>query len=224
MLVPLLITVGAWTPGIFTWGAGLIGLGTTCGIIVWLAHLARERGRAAEEVLFKSWGGSPTTVWLRHQSSKLDAVTKARYFAFFKKHIPKWRAPTEEDESKSLADADGYYASAVRWLLEYTRDRKRFRMVFDENVSYGFRRNLYGLKRWGITLAALCLVINAAFLVGSFNGFANFLPGRGLVSFGVCVTTILAWSSVVRPQWVRDAAEAYAKALLACCETVTKKE
>lgn len=223
-LFPLIVTVAVWTPGIYTWVAGLLGLAATCGIIAWLAHFARERGRVAERELFNSWGGRPTTAWLRHRDNKLDAVTKARYYAFFKKHIEKWRAPTEKDETSNPSVADGYYESAVRWLLEYTRDRKRFPMVFQENISYGFRRNLYGLRRLGLTLAAVCAVVNACFLVGSFSGLDKFVPGRGLVSFALSVVALLAWNSAIHSEWVRDAAEAYAKALLACCEVVTKKE
>jgi hypothetical protein len=46
----------------------------------------------------------------------------------------------------------------VRVLRERTRDRKRFRLVFEEVANYGFRRNLWGHRSLGITATVVSLV------------------------------------------------------------------
>ena len=50
------------------------------------------------------------------------------------------------------------YDSAARWLRKATRDRRQFNLVFTENVSYGFRRNLFGVRWIGGLVALLCAV------------------------------------------------------------------
>jgi hypothetical protein len=42
-------------------------------------------------------------------------------------------------------------------VREFTRDTKKFNIMFNENVSYGFRRNLSGLKLPGFLLDAFAI-------------------------------------------------------------------
>jgi hypothetical protein len=64
-------------------------------------------------------------------------------------------APTASEEEENQADADAFYEQAGIWLRENTRDPKRFSILFNENITYSYRRNLLGLK-WialGLNLA-----------------------------------------------------------------------
>ena len=71
-LFPLFVTVAVWVPALYKFAAGLIGLAVACGAIVYLAHLARAWGRKAEDCLFATWGGKPTTLWMMHRDRHLD--------------------------------------------------------------------------------------------------------------------------------------------------------
>jgi hypothetical protein len=55
--------------------------------------------------------------------------------------------PSQEIEATAAEAADSYYESAIKWLLEKTRDKKKYSMIFKENMGYGFRRNYLGI-RW----------------------------------------------------------------------------
>jgi hypothetical protein len=81
----------------------------------------------------------------RHRDDRLDAAAKASWCQFLGGRI-KEKAPTAEAEAADPAGADAYYARCGDWLREHTRDRKRFKLIFEELVTYGFRRNLLGLK------------------------------------------------------------------------------
>jgi hypothetical protein len=105
-LLPLLITAVAWVPALYEMGGALIALGTTCGVTMLLAQLARLRGRKVEQQLFSMWGGSPSTVWLRHRDHHLDAHTKARYHACLAQRVPGWQAPTLHDEHERPSETD----------------------------------------------------------------------------------------------------------------------
>jgi len=217
LLFPLFVTVAIWFPALYQTAAGLIGLAVACGVTVLFGHLSRERGRRQERLLFATWGGKPTTIWLRFRDANLDHHTKTRYGEFLQGKIRGWKAPSEDEEKRDPTGVDARYDTAVKWLLEYTRNRKRFPLVFKENISYGFRRNLFGLRSWGIALTILCATINLVALVKGYQtDGALSLPG--VASALVSILALIGWLGVVGPGWVRDAGDAYARVLLASCE------
>ena len=217
-LFPVFVTVAVWAPALYEIAGSLVGLAVACGLMVACSHFARMRGRTIQDRLVKEWGGLPTTLWLRQSDAHLEIETKQRYFDFFEKNVPNWIPPTPEEEAADPDRADSRYASAVRWLLEYTRDTKQYPLVFTENISYGFRRNALGLKSVAIILALASIGYSAGMLYGATLGaiLANQFPqlAVGVVSF----LLLLWWTFGVTKSWVRDAADAYAKALLSACD------
>ncbi|MDL5047290.1 hypothetical protein QQ054_14825 [Oscillatoria amoena NRMC-F 0135] len=113
--------------------------------------------------------------------------------------------------------ADDIYASCADWLRERTRDREKFPLVFKELTNYGYCRNLLGLKPIGLTLALLGI----SFGVLRFAGWVQVgsLPLTGM-SCAVSLVMLLVWLMLVRPEWVRVPAFAYAAALLASLQTI----
>ena len=219
-LLPLLVTIAAWFPALHEAAAGLVGLAAACGLTMLLAQIARLRGRKVEQQLFKVWGGKPTTIWLRLRDNNLDSHTKARYHTCLQERIPGWEPPTLEEEDERFTETDARYDSAVRWLRERARDKTRFPIVFQENVGYGFRRNLYGLKPIGIVVAVLAVGVNALMLHLHLNNTAtgSAFPVVGLATFAFGIFALVAWLVVASPAWVRDAGDAYARALLSICD------
>ncbi len=217
-VLPPLVTLAAWFPDSYELATGLLGSIGLFAAVMLLAHYARTCGRTLERKLFEEWGGKPTTLWLRHGDGNIDRLTTARYHGCLESLIPNWHAPTPESESKDLAAADEAYETAVRWLRENTRE---LRLVFRENVSYGFRRNLRGLKWIGIAIAALCGIGSIAALI-VLRARGRELPEAGVVTSLISMIAVLCWLIVVTKVWVRDAAEAYARALLASCEVLSR--
>lgn len=218
-LFPIFLTVAVWAPQAYQLAVGLVALMVTCGLTLAIAHYARRRGRLLQNKLVDEWGGMPTTLWLRRSDENLDPLTKRRYHDFLENNIPSWSAPTEEEESADQAMADQRYDSAVKWLLEYARDTKAFPLVFSENKSYGFRRNALAMKWLGVW-AALAAAIYAVYRFYSMSIDqieADHL--LQLLASGLVVLLFFFWCFVVDKSWVRDAADAYAKQLLASCDT-----
>lgn len=217
--LPLFLTVAVWIPALYQTAAGFVGLVIACGLTVVLAHYARARGRAAQVTLVSKWGAMPTTIWLRHSDTQLEAATKLRYHQFLENQIPGWVAPSREQEYKNPEAADAAYSSAVKWLLEWTRDTSKYPLVFAENISYGFRRNMYGMKPVGLVVASGSL----AFACWKFFGPAGLVNiGTDLAETGAGFISLLAliwWFLGVTDSWVKDAADAYARALLSACES-----
>jgi hypothetical protein len=183
----------------------------------------RAAGRSKEKALWASWGGAPTTQMLRFRDSA-NRVTVQRRHNQLARLFPDLDLPDEATELADPALADQHYETATRALIERTRDKAKFDRVFDELCQYGFRRNLWGCRLLGLWLAGAGLFLTSvlALLVVArvTNISALGLSASGLVDIGL----LLALLIIVRPEWVRDSADAYAHALLASLETLSPND
>lgn len=236
-IFPPLLAALAWFPELVTssLGATLLTVASSCGLLYALSSLARSRGKALEPKLVSKWGGWPTTLLLRH-TGPLDPHTLARYHAYLTKNIKGLVFPTMHDEQENLLEADLAYQSAVKWLKEKTRG-KQYKMITRENIQYGFRRNLLGMKPLGIAACVTVLFASAlailivkpdvqiAFANGTLSPLVKELKDLGPTIIGsifVNCLAIVGWVLVVNEMWVKSAAFHYAEALLASCDAPKK--
>lgn len=216
-LLPLILVAVSAAPSdarVWTTILGVIGY---CGVSTLMAQVGRDFGKRREKELFRKWGGSPTLRRLRHRDSK-NGVTLSRCHESLKRLVPGIKMPTAQEETADPAAADEAYESAIAFLRNATRERARFPLVFEENVNFGFCRNLWGLKPVGLTVAVLGVV---------FGGTLPFIrpystdPTGFMCSLATCAISLglfLLWCFVFTPRWVKVPAEAYADRLLEACE------
>lgn len=183
------------------------------------SDLARRMGKRFERKLFASTGGRPTMTLLRHADPTLEARTKDRYRAFLAQQL-KETPPTAVDETRDRQAANAFYERCGVWLREHTRDKGKFRILFEENMTYGFRRNLYGLRWPGLALNALVVAI-CVFLLSRHGSWIGQTPHTGVYA----VLTIAALHAVyfllfVTWKSVEEASDQYARQLILSCEGV----
>jgi len=218
VFLPVIIAVYITFPQLYNLATGIISLVVICGFITALAHFSRQRGREVERKLFVSWGGKPTSIMLRHRDKTLDEITKSRYHQFFSDNIEGWKLPSEDEEIDDPDRADSCYDSAIKWLLENTRDTTRYNLLFKENINYGFRRNTYGMKTFGIILSILSIVI-VCWGLSSYNKFTPPLNKISAFASLAFSSLILAWwIFVVSQEWVKDSAFSFSARLLGACD------
>ncbi len=210
-VVPLLILPATWLPEVWTALGGLAALLVTCGVTVLMAQIARQRGRALQ----KRWadlGPESSARLLSHADVTIDPLTKARYHRFLaSKDLA---IPTAAEESASGLAA---YRACVTWLLANTRDKDRFHLLAEENIAYGYRRNLFALKPIALVVLAVALTANSTALwvrwpVVDTRYWVGMAVEVGLVG------VVTAWLVAVRPAFVADASQSFAERLLACCD------
>jgi hypothetical protein len=81
----------------------------TVGLMVLLYALSDfARGKRIEPAIFQSLGGKPSIAMMRFADDAFDHPSKARYLEFLAGKISK-PAPSEEDERREPAAADGFY-------------------------------------------------------------------------------------------------------------------
>jgi hypothetical protein len=194
----------------------------TLGILVLLfaiADFARARGRIVERKMYAESGGIPSVLLFRRADLSIDEGSKERYRAFLGGKLGT-KVPTSDEETQNQADADKFYEQCGVWLREQTRDTKKFPLVFGENVAYGFRRNLFGLKTLGLGLNAIvvaaCLVLlwlDAWVLATDFGRRVTVVLVVAVFHAGymlLAARKALAW----------DAANAYGRQLILSCEAL----
>jgi len=212
---------------LISWGdLGLTGVLVTAAIPVLVyaaADVARRLGKRIENKIYAEIGGKPSVAVLRHRDSTLDANSKEKYLNFLSKRVGQ-RAPSSQDEATDPAAADNYYEQCGIWLRENTRNTKKFPVLFMENVTYGFRRNLYGLKWPALALnaviAAACLIciifrsemqIDAKFLAKIIAVFAFSMLHAAYMLWGVTKASLI------------EASRTYGRQLIISCDAFIKK-
>jgi hypothetical protein len=126
--------------------------------------------------------------------------------------------PSAKDETADPGKADDTYQAAVRLLIDKRRDTKKYPLVFKENVTYGFCRNLLGLRWIGLSFALVgTLVCVLAGLMPPASKSPNFMAWTLAVT---CAAFLAFWIFAVRPSLVRVPAVAYAERLLESSEDI----
>lgn len=224
ILIPIIFILILLSAELHSLGITIFSVMVFCGVTTWLMQIGRDRGKRMEKVLFRLWGGKPSVTMLRHRNLHLAKETKHRYRAFLEKNVPELRLATPEEEQKYPDRADHGYENATSWLLAKTRDRNQFHMIFEENMNYGFRRNLWALKPTAI-ITDISIFVSATIytIVPWIAGEAiewQTLNEELLPGILITIVHILAFIFIVNQEWVRMAAEEYAKQLLAACDTL----
>ncbi|MEJ7928105.1 hypothetical protein WG908_15240 [Sphingobium sp. AN641] len=210
-ILPILVSVAIWYPKIWSLFGALASLLVTCGVTFLLAQLARQLGRRLEHRWTPAIGRAHTAKLLSHSDPTLPAATKSRYHAYLLSHGIV--LPTIQQERRDPAKAQDQYLSAITWLLEHTRQNANKSLLLDENVAYGFRRNLRGLKSFALVILALALAANVALVWR--GGWASPMLETGFMLGGGLALVTLIWIFCITRPFVEDASLAYAQRLLA---------
>ncbi|WP_181969798.1 hypothetical protein [Paraburkholderia sp. DHOC27] len=228
VLLPAVIAIIALygnSLGILGTVVSTIGL---CGGWVMLADWARSRGKAKEQALWSRWGGPPSTQVLRYTDATFDDLSKSRYHKILQSKVGKPFPPSRDAEMANPAAADVLYTSACNWLRENTRDDKKYPLLKNDNIAYGFRRNGHALRWLGVAVASGCIgwillrhgitsLLARLHLAGDVE---RMLSGGEWVSLAVGLIMLLAWLGFFTEGVVRTAAFSYAQKLVVACEHI----
>lgn len=229
----LLVLLPAIVLIIALYGTALGILGTivttagVCGGWILLADFARSRGQACQKALWERWGGPPATQLLRYGNDTFGDDATRRYHVLLEAKIGR-TFPTSAEQQNDTKAADGIYEIAVNWLLENTRSEKRFMLLKNDNIAYGFRRNGYALRYLGMTISIVCVAwiflhLGIAHLTSTWHNAdqpEKLFSGGEWAPLGVALTMLFAWLFFFTEETVKRAGFSYAKRLILTAETV----
>ena len=180
-------------------------------ISFFLGQVGADFGKRLEKSLWTKWGGPPTTRFLRYGNHEFNEVTRGRVHAKLRElglHVP-----TREEQEQDPCGADTYYESCTEELIRRTRDAGRFPLVFKGLTEYGFRRNLLGLKVFGVSLTVVGVAGSAW---STYTGWTatNELPAVSLVVGLITAGLLLAWLAWITEHTVKLSADRYTRFIL----------
>ena len=191
------------------------------GLFYVFAGLARSRGRAMKQTLRQRWGGFPTEIVLRFRDATIEMPTKRAYHAALQDLPPDFQLPDASAEAHDPDAADGIYRAVLRRLIDQRRGPK-YPLILNDNIAYGFWRNLLGMKGVAIALASCA---SAAIVVAraaqantadaSFWAAARYTPATEVAGIALLILWAAFLLIIVRPPRVWDASVAYSERLLA---------
>lgn len=180
-------------------------------ISFFLGQVGADFGKRLEKGLWSKWCGPPTTRFLRHGNHEFNEVTRDRVHEKLRGlglHVP-----TREEQDQDQHAADKHYESCTEDLIRRTRDTKRFPLVFKGLTEYGFRRNLLGLKAFGVFLA-VAGTAGSALSTYSVWTATDKPPADSIVAGLIAAGLLLAWLVWVTERTVKLAANRYARFIL----------
>jgi hypothetical protein len=194
----------------------------TLGVLVLIYALsdwARKVGKDIEPRIYSEMGGKPSVTMMYRSDNAIDQASKDRYRTFLAQKFNQ-PEPTAALERRNPGAANDFYELAGTWLRENTRDTKKFPILFNELVTYGFRRNLLGVKWPALALNVAVVLICAGLLWYRWQiDTADSMTARIVVVLIVAAAHALYFLLVVGPESVKAAARTYARQLILSCET-----
>lgn len=187
------------------------------------SDVARRMGKRLEYKMFASTGGRPIMTLLRHGDPALDARTKDRYRDFLAKQLGE-APPSADEEARDPESADAFYDRCGVWLREHTRDKAKFAILFEENMTYGFRRNLYGLRWPGLVLNALVVAV-CAYLLSPYGIWISATTRTEIFAvLTIAAIHALYFLLFVTRKSVEEASNQYARQLVLSCEGLSYRD
>jgi hypothetical protein len=197
----------------------VLATGAIAVLLAVMSDMARRGGRAIEPGIIRRMGGLPSVTMMRYADNTFDPATKAAMHKFVGGKIAA-AAPTCESERADPAAADKFYKRCGDWLRENTRDTRKYKILFEENITYGFRRNLLGVRWPALALdgaiVAICLVMLwLRFPVDSAGSLTKLL-----LPVVVALLHSTYFLSFVNEAGVVEAARTFGRQLLLCTGTL----
>lgn len=200
-------------------------LWATIGLVVVLfalSNVSREAGRRVQNRVYRDNGGWPTFDPIYYSDRTFSDEAKLRYLSFLSKQLRR-PYPTMEKATSDPLSARQFYNEAATWLREATRDTTQYRIIYDENITYGYFRNMLGLK-WialmmNLAVSLTCLLILYGY-IQLFNDATASLPYVLTVS-ALHFVYVLFGVSDAR---MREASKRYARQLLLACDKLDAPE
>jgi hypothetical protein len=182
-----------------------------------LAVLVRHMGRLVEPELWSSWGGRPTTRFLRTREIVANPILRDVWRDAIE-GVTGVRLLSAEEESVDPSAADNTIEAAVSQVLRLGQD-ERYSLVKAENIQYGFERNFYAVRSVGRAIAAVSTLILLVVLASrSHLGINGVSIGALIAGIVIDSAFCVGWLLLPSAQRAKLASERYAQQLF---QTIT---
>ena len=110
-------------------------------------------------------------------SSELSSGTRERFYRKLSSLEPEFYCFQNYLDTQKFPDgksAEEACSDVIIWLRAKTRNRDQYHLILEENINYGFIRNMVNLRFWGIRFNLISAVV--FFLLCLFSTYV--IPGK----------------------------------------------
>jgi len=179
-----------------------------CGLalIYGLGNFARGRAQSNELDLWASWGGPPSTRFLRHRDYHFgDGLKSSIRTELLRRFSVNLMSPDEEGTNPALADRQ--IVDSFRQVRSYLRRKDADGLWQKHNIEYGFYRNLLGCRIAWVVLSLAALVFSLANALRTTQSLIN--PGSIVSLLSLACALYVGW--FVLPSATKRVADEYAE-------------
>lgn len=152
-------------------------------------------------------------------SSELSAGTRIRYYRKLAAFEPEFQPLLDYtcnslQGSKDDSDINQLCNDAISWLRAKTRNHETFRLVYEENINYGFTRNMLRLKPIFDKLNLLTIFLFCCYIKAIISAFSWTTHGIYCLCLTVHLISMVYLHKCINDSALQKAATRYAYALL----------
>ena len=207
-LAPVFATLWVMAQPVFGTPGSVIALLVAVGLPFFAAQVVRRSGQALERRWGDRIGREHSARLLDPADDTLSTHQKGRVIAFLNHYGPIMveRSVT----AYSGAQNSSLRLTDIRWLLEVTRNDSDESLLLNENISYGFWRNMRAIRTPAILLALAMPCLGAIMLFVDPLG----INLTGLVAIaGLSGLSAVLWLTFATDAAVEDASLVFAERL-----------
>ena len=200
LIFPGLALIQAISPNLATSALSGIGL---LPLIYILSLAVRDIGKIKEPKIWASWGGPPSTRFMRFNNQMFSNDIRSAIAMAVKQRF----SIGLNDASLTSAELDQRIEDSFRLVRQRVRQRDPDGVWYKHNAEYGFLRNLYAsCWLWAIFGGIVAIVSGAFFYISSDTLY-------GVILLLGILFILLAWIlyQFVLPGLLRTAADRYAE-------------
>lgn len=151
--------------------------------------------------------------FLMPNDNTIDAISKHRYYRYLASRDSSFEMflePTTSDEFRKCCE------SAVSYLRHHTRDNH---LVQEENINYGFCKNLLSSKIAGIIICIMLCAMVAICASMKYDLLID-IPTTYYFVFVTNIAMLIFWCFGITKQTLENTARSYARTLIIAIDTL----
>ena len=155
--------------------------------------------------------------YLMPDDQTIDNISKERYYkklGGLEKSFSGFDKPSSSQEFLSLCE------SAVLYLKNNTRDNH---LVLEENINYGFCKNMLIDKPIGIIINICLALFTCIYSISTYKSL-EYIPDRNMLSLGFNIFFILFWIFGITKKMLAKTSKKYAYILITAIDSIPENK
>lgn len=204
--LPMLAVIIYAAPVLSSWSIFAASGVCSLALLYGLGHVVRACGDAIESGLWESWGGPPSSRFMRQRDSTFGTDLKNSIHRALERTFC-LQVLNSDDEARNSERADKAIADAFRRVRQYLRLHDPDGLWSKHNIEYGFCRNLLACRVMWVLIAISSAIFSVVHAAVTGGGVVN--PALIVSCLSLVCALYVGW--FILPKLTKRIGESYAE-------------